>query len=167
MDKIIKYLKFIIIRFGVAVIFISVLYFFNNDEIERGEKALYNNIPDIKVYASEELLKHRLIIDGRTPQQILGRGNFIIPKSSSGKIVREYYKNELAQYGWKEKKIEKIIDKNNLHYGDDIVFENGAYEISLNIYPPIDNNWSEAEKSIYLGNRDPYYNIYVEKIRMF
>lgn len=65
------------------------------------------------------------------------------------------------------KKIEKIIDKNNLHYGDDIVFENGVYEISLNIYPPIDNNWSEAEKSIYLGNRDPYYNIYVEKIRMF
>lgn len=166
MNKFIKYLKFIIIRLGVAFIFISVLYFFNNDEIERGEIDLYNSIPNIKVYASDELLKNRLIIDGRTPQQILARGKFIIPKSSSGKIVREYYKNELAQYGWKEK-IEKIIDKNNLHYGDNIVFENGVYEISLNIYPPIDNNWSEAEKSIYLGNRDPYYNIYVEKIRMF
>lgn len=66
-----------------------------------------------------------------------------------------------------KKKMRKIVDKNNLHYGDDIVFDNGVYEISLNIYPPIDNNWSEAEKSIYLGNRAPYYNVYVEKIHMF
>lgn len=104
MDKIVKYIKLIIVQMGVAFIFISVLYFFNNDEIERGEIALYNNIPNIKVYDSKELLKDKLIIDGRTPQQILGRGNFIIPKSSSSNIIREYYKNELVQHGWKEKK---------------------------------------------------------------
>lgn len=153
----------LLFQFSLPFFFIAILHILYSDDIEEGEKELYNIIPNIKVYNTDNLLKDNIIISGRTPQQILGRSKFIISGFSSSNIVREYYKKELGKYGWEEIKIEKINNKNNLHYGDSIIFQKGKYEISLNIYPPLNTKWSRVQISLYLKNQDPYYNIYVEK----
>lgn len=161
------YLKRFFLKLFVSLVVIllyqGIWYMENGEKIKEGEQALYNNIPNIKVYNSEVLLKDSITITGRTPTQILGKGRFIIPESSSSNMVREYYKQALSEYGWKEIKKEKIMDNANQHYGDEIIFRNEEYEIALDVYPPLDTTWDTFTTSLYLDNQEPYYYIYAEK----
>ena len=145
-------------------ILLIVLYFLHSSYYtKKEEEILYNNIPNIKVYDSPILLKDDLKINGRNPKYILAKGRYLV--EGSGNDIRRYYKFNLEQQGWVETNYYRI--KNDyIHYGDGFVFEKGIYRIALDIYPPIDNKWSDFETSVYLNNKKPYYNIYFGEKKM-
>lgn len=151
------------IQLAVLLLFVAILHLEYGNETEKAKKSLYNNIPDIKAYNSDNLLKDSIIISarGRSPTA-LGFERFIIPESSSGVMVIEYYKKALSGYDWKEKEKEEIIDKFDNHCGDRFVFQKGEYKIKFEVYPPLGNECHRVQSTSYHVNPASYY-IYVTK----
>lgn len=147
----------------LPVLLIALYFWHSSYYTKQEEKTLYNNVPDIKVYRSNTLLKDGLEIKGRNYKHILAKGKYLI--EGKGDDVRKYYKRSLEQQGWMEISYYEIKD-DNVHYGDGFVFEKGIYRIALDIYPPLNNKLNDFEMSFRLKNQKPYYWIFFGKKNM-
>lgn len=149
------------LKYFHPVIFLFVLYFAQSDSIKQGEEELYNNIPNIKVYNSDNLLRDCIVIKGRSPKQILGTSYFLF--DGNGTDLNQYYNDKFEVYGWKKVKSKKIVNKKEVYYGDEFIYEKGDYRVVLKIYPPLGNKYDSSKLSSNLKYKTPHYEIFAGK----
>ena len=155
-----NYLK-ILLKYLHPLMFIFVLYFAESDSIKQGEEELYNNIPNIKVYNSDTLLRDCIEIKGRTTKQILGTSYFLF--DGNGKDLNQYYNDGFELFGWKKIESRKILNKKKVYYGDEIIYEKGDYRIALKIYPQVENKCDSSKLSPNQKSKTPHYEIFAGK----
>ena len=141
----------------VPVIFIFTYWLFTHDDITSGEKNLYNNIPNIKVYGEDKQLNDSLTLYSRTPSIISEHNNFTINVKS--KQILDYYSEELSKNGWKSYGYIEEKDKNNAYIADKFFFTNGGYRIAIRFKPPVEKIYTETDIKLFA----PQYSIYMGK----
>ena len=143
------------------IVFAYQLYI--HDDMEKGKADLYKQLPAIKLYGSDTLMRDSLLLGGKRPDFITGTASY--PVTTNGRLIKDYYKRELEKEGWRETGYKIIKNRDEVHVSDEFFFQKGERIIILTIKPSLNEYDKMEDVETYLKIARPRYNIYVDKER--
>ena len=152
-----------LIRYIAVLITVVLFMVIQNSYSKEEESIMKRNIPEIYLYNTKQKISDVILVKARSEKQVMGELYFKNIDDTSK--VKKYYEENLKTDGLALIKEEKILNTNDRHIGDKVVFVKQNYEFVLKLYPPSNEKWDKVKLQMILNKDAPYYRIYIQKVR--